>query len=330
MSHTQSADFGKVAVLLGGNSAEREVSLNSGQAVLEALLAQGITAEAFDPSTRSITELTQYDRAFIVLHGRGGEDGQIQGLLEWLNIPYTGSGVLASALGMDKAKTKQLWQGCGLPTAPYRLLDHQTNFADVVAELGLPLIIKPVHEGSSIGMSKVERFEQLQPAYEQAAVHDAVVMAERWITGREFTVVLLNGQALPVIRLQPPADVAFYDYEAKYQRNDTEYGIPSGLSPEQEQHLQALALQAFTAVTATGWGRIDAMQDEQGNFWLLEVNTVPGMTDHSLVPMAARAVGYSFGQLCRMILEQTLQQSLAPNLAQTSSPSVATSSSQAG
>jgi D-alanine-D-alanine ligase len=310
VSHIQSTDFGKVAVLFGGNSAEREVSLSSGQAVLQALLAQGINAEAFDPSTRAITEITTYDRAFIVLHGRGGEDGQIQGLLEWLNLPYTGSGVLASALGMNKAKTKQLWQGCGLPTAPYRLLDQDTDFAQVVQELGLPLIIKPVHEGSSIGMSKVETAEQLQPAYEQAAVHDAVVMAESWITGREFTVVILNGQALPVIRLQPPSDAAFYDYEAKYQRNDTEYGIPSGLSQPEEQQLQSLALRAFNAVGATGWGRIDAMQDEQGNFWLLEVNTVPGMTDHSLVPMAARAVGYSFDELCQLILQQTLAQTL--------------------
>lgn len=306
MSHIQSTDFGKVAVLFGGNSGEREVSLNSGQAVLQALLAQGINAEGFDPAVRPITEITAYDRAFIVLHGRGGEDGQIQGLLEWLNLPYTGSGVLASALGMNKAKTKQLWQGCGLPTAPYRLLDQHTDFAQVVQELGLPLIIKPVHEGSSIGMSKVETLEQLKPSYEQAAVHDAVVMAESWITGREFTVVILNGQALPVIRLQPPADVAFYDYEAKYQRNDTQYGIPCGLSSEAEQQLQTLAVRAFNAVGATGWGRIDAMQDEQGNFWLLEVNTVPGMTDHSLVPMAAKAAGHSFGELCQLILQQTL------------------------
>lgn len=306
MSHIQSTDFGKVAVLFGGNSGEREVSLNSGQAVLQALLAQGINAEGFDPAVRPISEITAYDRAFIVLHGRGGEDGQIQGLLEWLNLPYTGSGVLASALGMNKAKTKQLWQGCGLPTAPYRLLDQHTDFAQVVQELGLPLIIKPVHEGSSIGMSKVETLEQLKPSYEQAAVHDAVVMAESWITGREFTVVILNGQALPVIRLQPPADVAFYDYEAKYQRNDTQYGIPCGLSSEAEQQLQTLAVRAFNAVGATGWGRIDAMQDEQGNFWLLEVNTVPGMTDHSLVPMAAKAAGHSFGELCQLILQQTL------------------------
>lgn len=321
MAYIQSTDFGKVAVLLGGNSAEREVSLNSGQAVLQALLAQGINAEGFDPAVRPITDLTAYDRAFIVLHGRGGEDGQIQGLLEWLNLPYTGSGVLASALGMDKARTKQLWQGCGLPTAPYRLLEHNTDLAQVVAQLGLPLIIKPVHEGSSIGMSKVETLEQLQPAYEQAAAHDAVVMAESWISGREFTVVILNDAALPVIRLQPPSDAAFYDYEAKYQRNDTEYGIPCGLTDTAEQQLQTLALQAFHAVGATGWGRIDAMQDEQGNFWLLEVNTVPGMTDHSLVPMAAKAVGISFAELCQLILQQTLLPADAQGLPEILPPS---------
>ncbi|AXI01603.1 D-alanine--D-alanine ligase [Aquirhabdus parva] len=300
--------FGKVAVLFGGNSGEREVSLKSGQAVLDALLTKGVQAEAFDPSHRALSDLTDYSRAFIVLHGRGGEDGQIQGLLEWMNIPYTGSGVLASALGMDKVRTKQLWKGIDLPTAPYRLLDENTDFNAVVAELGLPLIVKPVHEGSSVGMSKVETLEQLEPAYQAASGHDAVVMAEAWITGREFTVAMLNGKALPVIRLQPPADVAFYDYQAKYIRNDTQYGIPSGLSDAEEKELQSLALRAFNAVGATGWGRVDAMQDEQGRFWLLEVNTVPGMTDHSLVPMAAKAIGYSFADLCVEILRQTLNQ----------------------
>lgn len=306
MSDITNTSFGKVAVLFGGNSAEREVSLNSGQAVLAALKGQGVDAEAFDPANRPITDITQFDRAFIVLHGRGGEDGQIQGLLEWLNIPYTGSGVLASALGMDKSRTKQLWQGVGLPTAPYRLIDANTDFQKVVDELGLPVIIKPVHEGSSIGMSKVETLEQFAPAVNSAISHDSVVMAERWITGREFTIVILNGQPLPVIRLQPPLDAAFYDFDAKYKRNDTEYGIPSGLSVKEETTLQQLALQAFNAVGATGWGRIDAMQDEQGNFWLLEVNTVPGMTDHSLVPMAAKAIGHDFAALCVLILSQTL------------------------
>ncbi|HRA91841.1 MAG TPA: D-alanine--D-alanine ligase, partial [Acinetobacter sp.] len=247
--------------------------------------------------------------AFIVLHGRGGEDGQIQGVLEWLNIPYTGTGVQGSAIGMDKVKTKQVWQGSDLPTAPYRILTKDSDLDAVVADLGLPVIIKPVHEGSSVGMSKVEKAEDFAAAIEKATQHDAVVMAEKWITGREFTISFLNGQPLPVIRLQPPADVAFYDYETKYQRDDVEYGIPCGLSPAEEQTLQSLCLRAFQAVGAEGWGRIDAMQDQQGNFWLLEVNTVPGMTSHSLVPKAAQAVGYNFDQLCVAILEQTLAKS---------------------
>lgn len=298
--------FGKVAVLLGGKSAEREVSLDSGQAVLDALLRSGVNAEAFDPQDRSVTELVHYDRAFIVLHGRGGEDGQIQGVLEWLNIPYTGTGVQGSAIGMDKVKTKQVWQGSELPTAPYRIVSQATDLSEVIATLGLPLIIKPVHEGSSVGMSKVERAEDLEGAILKAIQHDAVVMAEKWITGREFTISFLNGQPLPVIRLQPPADVAFYDYETKYNRNDVQYGIPCGLTDAEEKKLQDLCLRAFQAVGASGWGRIDAMQDEQGNFWLLEVNTVPGMTSHSLVPKAAQAVGYSFDALCVAILQQTL------------------------
>ena len=298
--------FGKVAVLLGGKSAEREVSLDSGQAVLDALLRSGVNAEAFDPQDRSVTELVHYDRAFIVLHGRGGEDGQIQGVLEWLNIPYTGTGVQGSAIGMDKVKTKQVWQGSELPTAPYRIVSQATDLSEVIAALGLPLIIKPVHEGSSVGMSKVERAEDLEGAILKAIQHDAVVMAEKWITGREFTISFLNGQPLPVIRLQPPADVAFYDYETKYNRNDVQYGIPCGLTDAEEKKLQDLCLRAFQAVGASGWGRIDAMQDEQGNFWLLEVNTVPGMTSHSLVPKAAQAVGFSFDALCVAILQQTL------------------------
>ncbi|ENX03534.1 D-alanine-D-alanine ligase [Acinetobacter sp. CIP 101934] len=303
---SNASKFGKVAVLLGGKSAEREVSLDSGTAVLEALLRSGVNAEGFDPQERSITELTAYDRTFIVLHGRGGEDGQIQGALEWLNIPYTGTGVQGSAIGMDKVKTKQVWQGSELPTAPYRIVTKDSNAEEIVAALGLPLIIKPVHEGSSIGMSKVEKIEDFATAIAKATEHDAIVMAEKWITGREFTIVLLNGQALPVIRLQPPEDVAFYDYEAKYNRNDVQYGIPCGLSETEEKELQALALRAFQAVGASGWGRIDAMQDQDGKFWLLEVNTVPGMTSHSLVPKAAAAVGYSFEALCVAILEQTL------------------------
>ena len=303
---SNASKFGKVAVLLGGKSAERGVSLDSGTAVLEALVRSGVDAEGFDPQERSVTELVGYDRAFIVLHGRGGEDGQIQGVLEWLNIPYTGTGVQGSAIGMDKVKTKQVWQGSELPTAPYRIVSQATDLSEVIAALGLPLIIKPVHEGSSVGMSKVERAEDLEGAILKAIQHDAVVMAEKWITGREFTISFLNGQPLPVIRLQPPADVAFYDYETKYNRNDVQYGIPCGLTDAEEKKLQDLCLRAFQAVGASGWGRIDAMQDEQGNFWLLEVNTVPGMTSHSLVPKAAQAVGYNFDALCVAILQQTL------------------------
>lgn len=303
---SNASKFGKVAVLLGGKSAEREVSLNSGKAVLEALIRSGVNAEAFDPQQRSVTELVHYDRAFIVLHGRGGEDGQIQGVLEWLNLPYTGTGVQGSAIGMDKIKTKQIWLGSNLPTGPYRIIDQDTDLDRVIGDLGLPLIIKPVHEGSSVGMSKVEKAEDLAAAFAKASQHDALVMAEKWITGSEYTISILNGQALPVIRLQPPADVAFYDYDAKYLRNDVEYGIPSGLNDAEEQQLQALSLTAFQAVGASGWGRVDAMQDQAGNFWLLEVNTVPGMTSHSLVPKAAGAVGYDFDSLCVAILEQTL------------------------
>lgn len=304
---SNASKFGKVAVLFGGKSAEREVSLDSGNAVLEALLRSGVQAEAFDPKHRSVTELVNYDRAFIVLHGRGGEDGQIQGTLEWLDVPYTGTGVQGSAIGMDKIKTKQIWQGTDLPTAPYRIINKDSNIDEIVDSLGLPVIIKPVHEGSSIGMSKVEKKEDFAQAIAKATEHDAIVMAEKWITGCEYTIVVLNGEALPVIRLEPPKDVAFYDYDAKYQRNDVQYGIPSGLSESDENQLQQLTLRAFQAVGASGWGRVDAMQDQQGNFWLLEINTVPGMTSHSLVPKAAKAVGVGFDELCVAILEQTLQ-----------------------
>ena len=300
-----SMNFGRVAVLLGGTSFEREISLISGQAVLAALQAAGVNADAFDPAERPISDIKQYDRAFIVLHGRGGEDGTMQGALELLGVPYTGSGVLASALGMDKTRTKQLWLGCGLPTPAYARLTANTDFAQVIAELGLPLMVKPAHEGSSIGMRKVEKAEDLQPAYEFAAKYDSEIIAEKWVTGKEYTIVILGDKALPIIRLQPHQSHGFYDFEAKYNANDTQYLCPCGLSDEDEQALQALAVRAFNMVGATGWGRIDAMRDEQGNFWLLEVNTVPCMTDHSLVPMAAKAAGLSFEQLVLTILAQT-------------------------
>ena len=298
--------FGKVAVVYGGNSNERAVSLDSGSAVLKALQSQGIDATHFDPKDQDVTELKNYDRVFNVLHGRGGEDGQLQGLLDWLQIPQTGSGVLASAIGMDKVRTKQLWQGCGLSTAPFAVLNQDTDWQQVVSALGLPLMVKPVHEGSSIGMSKVNTLDELPKAFELASGCGDVVMAEKWITGREFTIVIIDDEAYPVIRLQP-ADVSnFYDYEAKYNRNDTMYHIPCGLTEEEETHLQELSLAAFRAVNAKGWGRVDAMQDEEGNFWLLEINTVPGMTSHSLVPMAAKARSMDFEQLCWHILAQTL------------------------
>ena len=298
--------FGKVAVVYGGNSNERVVSLDSGAAVLKALQDYGVDVTHFDPKNDDILALREYDRVFNVLHGRGGEDGLLQGLLEWLDIPQTGSGVLASAIGMDKVRTKQLWQGCGLSTAPFSLLTAETDWQQVVNTLGLPLIVKPVHEGSSIGMTKVNQLDELPAAYETAAACGDAVMAEKWITGREFTIVIIDDEAYPVIRLEPADITNFYDFEAKYNRNDTGYYIPCGLSESDEQHLQALSLAAFKAVDAKGWGRVDAMQDEQGNFWLLEINTVPGMTSHSLVPMAAKARGMDFQSLCVHILAQTL------------------------
>lgn len=298
--------FGKVAVLLGGTAAERQISLISGKAVLEALQGAGVDAHAFDPAERPVTELAGFDRAFIVLHGRGGEDGTMQGLLEWMKIPYTGSGVLASALGMDKARTKQVWIGCGLPTPKYARLHAGSDWGRIVADLGLPLMIKPAHEGSSIGMCKVEKADELPAGYANAAAYDSEVIAERWITGSEYTVSILGDRALPVIRMK--TDRNFYDYEAKYQAHDTQYLIPCGLTAEKEKELQELAVRAFAAVGASGWGRIDAMMDEQGHFWLLEVNTVPGMTDHSLVPMAAAAAGVNFRELVLAILAQTLEE----------------------
>ncbi|MBK8327138.1 MAG: D-alanine--D-alanine ligase [Moraxellaceae bacterium] len=299
-------DFGRVAVLFGGTSAEREISLISGQAVLSALQTAGVNAEAFDPAERNIADIKTYDRAFIVLHGRGGEDGTMQGALELLNIPYTGSGVLASALGMDKTRTKMLWLGCGLPTPSYARLTKDTNFEQVITDLGLPLMVKPAREGSSIGMRKVEVAQDLEPAYAFAAQYDSEIIAEKWVTGKEYTIVILGDKALPVIRLQPHQSHGFYDFDAKYNATDTQYLCPCGLDADDEQRLQALAVKAFEMVGAKGWGRIDAMQDQDGNFWLLEVNTVPGMTDHSLVPMAARAAGLSFQELVVNILSQTL------------------------
>ena len=298
--------FGRVAVLFGGSSAERAVSLKSGAAVLVALQAAGVDAYGIDAGAQLAEQLLNErpDRVFIALHGRGGEDGSLQGLLESLRIPYTGSGVMASAIGMDKLRTKQIWQSLGLPTPAYAMLRDGEQCAEIVERLGTPLIIKPLHEGSSIGMAKADSLQQLQDAWQGAQSYDSEALVEQWIQGAGFTVAVLDGQALPPIRLRTPH--TFYDYEAKYQANDTQYLCPCGLPPEQETQLKALSLRAFEAVGCKGWGRVDVMQDEQGNFYLLEVNTVPGMTDHSLVPMAAKATGLSFGDLVLAILAGTL------------------------
>ncbi len=291
----------RVAVLMGGDSSEREVSLKSGEAVLQGLISAGVDAVPLDPSEEPIATLQQFDQAFIVLHGRGGEDGVIQGALETLKIPYTGSGVLASALAMDKLRTKQLWLGMGLPTPPFMILDGETRFSSVVEVLGLPLMVKPVSEGSSIGMARVETEAQYLRALREAEQYGGEVIAEQWIEGGEYTVAILGEEPLPVIRLQTPH--GFYDYDAKYLAEDTRYECPCGLDASGERELQRLALRAFDSLGCRGWGRVDIMVDQDGAPWLLEVNTVPGMTDHSLVPMAAREVGISFEQLVVRILE---------------------------
>jgi len=304
-------DFGKVAVLFGGDSAEREVSLKSGAAVLAALRGQGVDAHAFDPSQKPLSALLTegFARAFIALHGRGGEDGCIQGALELMRIPYTGSGVLASALGMDKWRSKLVWQAAGLPVPAFELVEADSDFAAIEARLGLPLFVKPANEGSSIGISKVKTAGGLKAAYELAAKYDRIVIAERFLAGGEYTVgVISSGQseamrALPAIRIEPAGE--FYDYDAKYLRNDTAYRIPSGLSAQQEAQMQDLALKAFAVIGGRGWGRVDVMLDAEGKAYCLEVNTAPGMTDHSLVPMAAKAAGLDFGQLVVTVLEET-------------------------
>lgn len=297
--------FGKVAVLFGGRSAEREVSLNSGSRVLASLQRQGVDAHPFDPAVRQLDELTAFDRVFIVLHGRYGEDGTIQGALELMGIPYTGSGVLASALGMDKWRTKLLWRAAGLPVPEYRLLDASSDFAATEAELGLPLFVKPACEGSSIGISKVKARGELPVAYQQAAKHDKLVIAERAILGGEYTVAILGEQALPIIKIEPSNE--FYDYDAKYLRDDTTYRCPCDLPSEREQFLREQALAAFRVIGGRGWGRVDFLidrpaSDSTSQVYFLEINTSPGMTDHSLVPMAARAAGISYDELVIRVL----------------------------
>ncbi len=303
-----SSKFGKVAVMFGGTSAEREVSLRSGAAVLAALQKQGVDAHAFDPKDQPLSALTSagFDRVFIVLHGRGGEDGTMQGALQLMGLPYTGSRVLGSALAMDKIRCKWLFQAQGLPTAKFLVAEagKQLNYQDILQQLAGKVMVKPANEGSSIGMSAASTAEELEQALAVATKYDSDVLVEQWIQGREFTVSILNGKALPVVEMRTPR--SFYDYEAKYQSNSTEYLCPAPLTADQTAFLQQPAAAAFTAVGASGWGRVDAMLDEQGNFYLLEVNTVPGMTEKSLVPMAAKAAGLSFEQLVLQILEQTL------------------------
>ena len=295
------SDFGKVAVLFGGTSAEREVSLNSGGRVLAALQGQGIDAHPFDPASQPLDALKGFDRAFIALHGRHGEDGTIQGALEMMHIPYTGPGVLASALAMDKFRTKLMWQAAGLPVPGYALIDERTDLDAVLARLGLPMFVKPAREGSSIGISKVSQAGELAEAYRQAAAHDSLVLAEQGVMGGEYTVGIVGDQALPIIKIEPATD--FYDYEAKYLRDDTRYLCPCGLPEATEQLIRAQALEAFRVLGGRGWGRIDFLMDEAGRHYFLEANTAPGMTDHSLVPMAARVAGMDYPSLVRRVLE---------------------------
>ena len=306
-SSVQAKSLGKVAVLMGGWSAEREVSLKSGAAVLEALLENKVDAHKIDVQRESIFDDLkngQFDRVFIILHGPGGEDGVIQSVLEVLQLPYTGSGVLASAIAMDKLRCKELLQGAGLPTPAYMRLEETTDMSYVGATLGFPIMVKPTLEGSSIGMSKVAEEAGLEKAWQLASKFGDSVLAEQWVHGKEYTVAILGRTALPVIWLETKRD--FYDYAAKYDDDDTQYHCPCGLNAEEESQLQRLALSAFDAVGAKGWGRVDIMSDEEGKPSVIEINTVPGMTSHSLVPMAAIEKGLSFNELVFNILSQTV------------------------
>ena len=297
-----SGTFGKVAVLMGGKSAERAVSLKSGTMVLDALRACGVDAHPFDPALSGLDVLMagRFQRAFIALHGRFGEDGTVQGVLDWLEIPYTGSGVLGSALAMDKLRSKQLWAATGLPTPAYELIDSRSELADTAARLGMPLMVKPASEGSSIGMSKVSNPADLREAFNTALRYDELVLAEKFVDGMELTGGILGQTPLPLIRLETNRE--FYDYQAKYLDSDTRYLVPCGLPEAKERELQSLCCSAFKVLGCRGWGRVDLMLDKTGAPYLLEVNTAPGMTDHSLVPMAARACGISFEDLCVRIL----------------------------
>jgi len=300
---TDPRQFGRVAVVFGGDSSEREISLISGQAVLAALKERGVDAHPFDPRDLPLAELLarRFERVWIALHGPGGEDGTLQGALEYLGVPYTGSGVMGSAIGMDKLRTKRLALAVGVPTADFVVLASPRDFEAAVERLGLPLIVKPATQGSSVGMSKVERTEELPAAYEAAATFEPLVFAEAWLPGKEYTVAILQGEALPSIRIETPR--VFYDYQAKYFRDDTRYFCPSGLSASAEAHLRNLGIAAFESAGASGWGRADFVMDATGRPLLLEINTIPGMTSHSLVPMAARAAGIDFENLVWRVLE---------------------------
>lgn len=301
------ARAGRVVVLMGGDTAEREVSLKSGAAVAAALARAGVEVRTLDFRAGMLPDLLALapDRVFIALHGRGGEDGQLQGALGVAGIPYTGSGVLGCALAMDKVRSKQVWHSRGLPTPAFELVDETTDGAALVARLGLPLAVKPAHEGSSVGVSKVTTREEIAPAIALALQYDRVVLAERWITGGEYTLSIVAGQTLPIIKLETPHQ--FYDYAAKYLADSTRYLCPCGLSAEREAALAALGMQAFEALGASDWGRVDFMLDANGAPQFIELNTVPGMTDHSLVPMAAAAVGWRFEQLVLQILASSLE-----------------------
>ncbi len=317
VSNVNPKDLGKVVVLFGGPSAEREVSLKSGGMVLAALQRQGVDAHPFDPATQSLVELANgnYDRAFIALHGRFGEDGTVQGALEWMRIPYTGSGVLASALAMDKVLTKVVWQREHLPTPDFVELVPGFSAIEVASRLGLPLIVKPAQEGSTLGLTKVSSVEELTPAFEKAFAFDKHVLAEAFVSGGELTVPVLGegagAHALPAIRIVAPG--GNYDYHNKYLGNETQYFCPSGIDPALEAEVQALAVRAYQALGCSGWGRADVMLDEQERPWLLEMNTSPGMTDHSLVPMSARATGIQYDALVLRLLSQACLKSSLPN-----------------
>lgn len=300
---TNPADFGRVAVLMGGTAAEREISLKSGQAVFAALQRKNVAVEAIDVTASPIESLAGrgFDRVFNIMHGRGGEDGVLQGILQTLGIPYTGSGVGASALSMDKLRTKLCWQGAGLKTPVWFVLRSEADIDACIAKLGFPVIVKPAQEGSSIGMSKANSKEELLQALRTAQQYQCDVYAEAWVTGAEYTVAVLDGEGLPVIRLETPN--TFYDFDAKYRATTTQYHCPCGLSAEQETQLQQLAQQACDVIGIKGWARVDVFIDQTGQAQLIEVNTVPGMTDHSLVPMAAKHRGIEFDELVWRVLE---------------------------